>query len=327
MTAFVVLSSTHLDDVVVVPPEAVNQIGSTIGLRAGERLTIRDLLYGMLLPSANDAAVALARFTEGTVDAFVQRMNATASGMGLRDSHFASPTGLDNAGYSTARDLATLIRRAYRNDTFAHIVRTLRKRIPGPSGTTRHLVNANILLRVYPGAFGVKSGFTTPAGLCLAGAARLGGLGLLAVVLGSTTNAFDETIKLLNYGFGAFERVKLLSTGDQIGSLNVNGQPVEARSARDVFVVVARGQVPRVEIRFVPLNDVAARIESGDTIGHAEVRLGGKLVRIVPAVAAPVTTPAPSPPPPASGSSPPSAIVRALLFFAALIRAALNAFL
>src|SRR5206468_701359 len=104
MTAFVVLSSAHLDDVVVVPPEAVSQIGSNIGLRTGERLTVRDLLYGMLLPSANDAAVALARFAGGTVDAFVQRMNATASGMGLRDSHFASATGLDNSGYSTARD-------------------------------------------------------------------------------------------------------------------------------------------------------------------------------------------------------------------------------
>jgi D-alanyl-D-alanine carboxypeptidase len=324
MTAFVVLSSAHLDDVVVVPPEAVNQIGSNIGLRTGERLTVRDLLYGMLLPSANDAAVALARFAGGTVDAFVQRMNAAASGMGLRDSHFASASGLDNSGYSTARDLATLIRRAYRNESFARIVGTLRKRIPGPDGTTRHLVNRNILLRVYPGAFGVKSGFTTPAGFCLAGAARLGGLGLLAVVLGSTTNAFDETIKLLNYGFGAFERVKFLSTGDQIGTLNINGQRVEARSARDVFVVVARGDLPKVEIRLVPINDFLTQIAAGDTIGHAEVRVGGKLVRVVPAIAAPLATP---PPPPVSGPSPPNAIVRALLFLAALIRAALNAFL
>jgi D-alanyl-D-alanine carboxypeptidase (penicillin-binding protein 5/6) len=324
MTAFVVLSSAHLDDVVVVPPEAVNQIGSNIGLRTGERLTVRDLLFGMLLPSANDAAVALARFVGGSVDAFVQRMNAAASAMGLRDSHFASPTGLDNTGYSTAEDLATLIRRAYRNETFARIVGTVRRRIPGPDGTTRHLVNRNILLRVYPGAFGVKSGFTTPAGFCLAGAARLSGFGLLAVVLGSTTNAFDETIRLLNYGFGAFERVKLLSAGDRVGSLILNGQRLEARSAHDVSAVVARVRVPTVDVRFVPLNDFPAQIESGDTIGHAEVRLAGKLVRVVRAVAAPVATPAPVP---SQRPAYASAVVRAFLFLTALIRAALNAFL
>jgi serine-type D-Ala-D-Ala carboxypeptidase (penicillin-binding protein 5/6) len=333
MTALIVLSSARLEDVVVVPPEAVNQIGSSIGLRTGERLTVRDLLYGMLLPSANDAAVALAVFVGGTMNGFVERMNATAARIGLRDSHFASPTGLDNTGYSTPRDLAALIRRAYRNETFTRVVRTVRRRIPGPNGTIRHLVNRNILLRVYPGAFGVKSGFTTPAGFCLAGAARLNGLGLLAVVLGSTTNAFDETIHLLNYGFGAFERITLLKRGEPVGRWDpiiIGGTPVDVVVGRDVLAAV-RKQGPRaIGYRFVPDRNIVPPVVAGMKIGTVEVRVNRRLVAVLPGLALlqPGANPSPSPSPvPSHGTARPTAIVRALLFLAALIRAALNAFL
>lgn len=325
MTAVVVLSSVHLDDVAPVPAEAVSQIGVTIGLRTGERLTVRDLLYGMLLPSGNDAAVTLARFVGGTVDAFVAKMNATAARMGLRDTHFASPTGLDDKGYSTPTDLAMLTRRAYRNDTFARIVAKVRHRIPGPKGSVRRLVNRNILLRVYPGAIGVKTGFTTRAGECLIGAARLMGFGLLAVVLGSRTSAFDQGIHLLNFGFGAFERIPLLVRGEAVQRITFGNQAVDAVAERDVTAVTRKEGPRTVEKRLVPNGVVVQPIAAGERIGRIQVLLNGRLVATVPAFAAPVAR-TPPPPHPAITASP-SALLRAILLLAALIRAALHGFL
>jgi D-alanyl-D-alanine carboxypeptidase (penicillin-binding protein 5/6) len=331
MTALVVLASAHLDDVVVVTPQAVGQIGSSIHLRVGERLTVRDLLYGMLLPSANDAAVALARSVGGTVAAFVRLMNDTASRMGLRDSHFASPSGLDNRGYSTVRDLAALTRQAYRNSTFARIVETVRKRIPGPKGTVRRLVNRNILLRVYPGAFGVKSGFTTPAGHCLVGAASLNRLDLLAVVLGAKTNAFDETIRFLNYGFGTWERVPLLRTGEQVGQVVVDGETVPAVASREVSVVLRKGQPHSVTNKFEPIASLGQTVVIGDRIGRIRVFLDGRQVAKVRALAQPPVHVLPQPPKPHPAVPPPtrqpSALFRAIQVLAAFVRAAVNAFL
>jgi serine-type D-Ala-D-Ala carboxypeptidase (penicillin-binding protein 5/6) len=328
MTAFVVLSSVHLDDVATVPAEAVSQIGVTIGLRRGEHLTVRDLLYGMLLPSGNDAAVTLARFVGGTVDAFVAKMNATAARMGLRDTHFASPTGLDDKGYSTPADLARLTRRTYRNETFARIVATVRHRIPGPKGSIRRLLNRNILLRVYPGAIGVKTGFTTRAGDCLIGAARLMGFGLLAVVLGSRTNAFDQGIHLLNFGFGTFERVPLLARGDVVQRITLGNQAVDAIAARDVTAVVRKDRPRTVGEMFIPDPGVVQPVVAGERIGRIQVLLNDRPVATVHALAALVArTPPPPPPTQPTVTSAPSALLRAILFLAALIRAALHAFL
>jgi len=307
-----------------VPSEAVAQIGVTIGLRTGERLTVRDLLYGMLLPSGNDAAITLARFVGGTVDTFVARMNATALRMGLRDTHFASPTGLDDMGYSTPADLAMLTRRAYRNETFARIVATTRHRIPGPKGSIRRLVNRNILLRVYPGAIGVKTGFTTRAGDCLIGAARLTGFGLLAVVLGSRTNAFDQGINLLNFGFGTFERVPLLTRGEVVQRISFGNQAVDAIAGRDVTAVARRVGQRAVEKRLVPNPSAREPIVAGERIGRIQVLLNGRLVATVPALAAPVAR---TPPPYPVITARPEALLQAILFLAALIRAALHAFL
>jgi serine-type D-Ala-D-Ala carboxypeptidase (penicillin-binding protein 5/6) len=331
MTALVVLSSARLDDVVEVPREAPGQIGSNIGLVVGERLTVRDMLYGMLLPSANDAAVALARFVRGSVAAFVDLMNATAARMGLRDTHFASPTGLDNSGYSTARDLAALTRGALQNETFSRIVSTVRRKIPGPHGTIRRLVNRNILLRVYPGAIGVKSGFTTPAGFCLIGAARLNGFGLLAIVLGSRTNAFDETIRLLNYGFGAFELVSLVVHGEPLaglGPVTVGGTSIDVVAAEDVTAVVKKGEPRAVSTLFLPDPDLGQGVVAGRRVGSLQVFLNGRLIQVVPALA--ILGPTPARPPQqtlAAALARRSPVLRVLLFLMAVLRTALNAFL
>src|SRR5207253_138666 len=128
---------------------------------------------------------ALAERISGTLRRFVALMNREAAGMGLTGTHFASPSGLDDRGYSTARDLAALTKAAYGYPEFARIVGEKMVDVPAPVGPPRHLQNRNVLLWLYPGAIGVKTGFTTPAGFCLVAAARRGGRTLLGVILGA----------------------------------------------------------------------------------------------------------------------------------------------
>src|SRR5206468_7928393 len=210
MTGLIVIQRTDPSDVVTVSPEAAapaqSAAAAELGLVPGERISIEDLLYALLLQSANDAAVALAEHVAGSVERFVAEMNAEARRLHLADTRFASPNGLDDTGYSSARDLAVLTRAAFQSPLFATIVGTKFHRIPSPSGPPRHIQNRNVLLWLYPGALGVKTGFTTKAGYCLVAAAHLHGQRLVAVVLGepSGEDSFSDAASLLDYGFDAF---------------------------------------------------------------------------------------------------------------------------
>src|SRR3989454_2788777 len=163
MTALVVLSRTKPGDTVVVDGTAAFQSGSVLGLRVGERITVRELLFALLIQSSNDAAAALAEHVGGTVSGFVGMMNRRAARMGLSHSHFTTPSGLEGGGYSSARDLAAMTRAAYDDPLFLQIVATRFHHVPSPSGPPRPIQNRNVLLWLYPGAIGGKTGFTTPA--------------------------------------------------------------------------------------------------------------------------------------------------------------------
>ena len=208
-----VLESTPLSDMVTVTADAAAEGGSELGLVIGERILVRQLLYALLMQSSNDAAVALAEAVSGTVDRFVALMNVEARAIGLRDTRFYSPNGLDDRGYSTAADIATLTRIAERKPGFADVAATKTRWIPSPSGPRRYVQNRNVLLWLYPGATGVKTGFTTPAGHCLVATASREGHALLAVVLGDPEEPFDEGATLLNFGFDAFVPVTLVGEG------------------------------------------------------------------------------------------------------------------
>ncbi len=207
MTALLVLEhDPKLTGTVRVTRLAARQDPTVIGLRRGERISVLDLMYGLLLWSGNDTAVALAQDVSGSIQGFLGLMNARARSLGLRHTHFASPNGLTDAGYSTARDVATLARVALRNAVFAQLVGTTHHRIHGPRTQLHRLRNINGLLERYPGAIGVKTGYTNAAGECVAGAARRHGHAVLAVVLGEPVTpawrrAYGDTTKLLDYGF------------------------------------------------------------------------------------------------------------------------------
>jgi D-alanyl-D-alanine carboxypeptidase (penicillin-binding protein 5/6) len=202
MTALLVLQHLPLDSIV--------QIGRTVprvplvreGLRSGERVPAWKLLYGLLLYSGNDDALALAIATSGSRGAFITLMNQEAERLGLRDSHFTSPSGvIDDGNYSSAWDLAALTRYAMRNPRFRRIVRTRRKEVSwAPPTNAKIYLNKNRLLTLYPGAIGIKTGWTTIAGPCLVAAAKRDGTTLIAVVLNSQ-HEYNDAARLLNLGF------------------------------------------------------------------------------------------------------------------------------
>lgn len=204
VTALLVVESLDLSSEVVVSRRAAgHREGAAIGLRSGERRTVEELLYAMLLYSANDAAVALAEAAAGSVEAFVAQMNRRARELGARHTHFANPHGLDHPRHrSTAYDLALLARAALGNPAVARIVRTRRYAYRTASGV-RLLENRNRLLATYPGANGVKTGWTAHSGPSVVASAERGGRMLVAVVLDSP-DVFGEAARLLDFGFHAY---------------------------------------------------------------------------------------------------------------------------
>ncbi len=219
MTALVVVEEMVMDQTVAVPKAAVGVEGSSVYLVEKERLTVEELLYALMLESANDAATALAVLTAGSVENFAVLMNRKAETLGLTNTAFENPHGLDGEGhYTTARDLAVLTAHALQNETFRTIVSTCKRTIPlnGDQGT-RVLVNHNRLLRSYEGCIGVKTGFTKRSGRCLVTAAERDGVTLVAVTLNASDDWNDHR-RMLDYGFDRLETVTLL---DESGTICV----------------------------------------------------------------------------------------------------------
>ena len=202
MTAVVAMEHLRPHDVVVVDRSVRRVAPITEGLRPGERIQAWKLFYGTLLFSGNDSALALAIGAGGTRSRFVAMMNAKARELGLRDTHFRSPSGLlDRDNYSTAWDLAALARYAMWNPRFRAVVRTRVKHVPWPAPTYEKIyVNKNHLIGAYPGANGVKTGWTTMAKHCLVASASRGGVSLIAVAIGAD-DSYGDVKKLLDYGF------------------------------------------------------------------------------------------------------------------------------
>ena len=205
MTALVVLEAMDPDTVVKIPAAAVGIEGSSIYLFVDEKMTVRTLLYGLLLSSANDAAAALALVCAGSIESFAEQMNRKANELGLTNTHFVNPHGLhDDAHYSTARDMARLAAAALENPTFAEIVSTVRYSVPqNDTDATRLFLNHNRLLRSYGGTIGVKTGFTKASGRCLVSAARRDGLTLIAVTL-NDPNDWRDHAALYDWGFSQY---------------------------------------------------------------------------------------------------------------------------
>ena len=298
MTALLALERLPPSRLVTVGEDATKASGSSLGLRVGERISSLDLLYALLLQSSNDAAVALADAVSGSIPAFVRLMNARAADLGLTDTHFASPNGLDDSGYSSATDLALLTRTAYQSALFGRVVDTKTRDIPAPSGPPRHIQNRNALLWLYSGAVGVKTGFTSAAGNCLiATAARASGR-VLAVVLGEAEDPFDDAATLLNYGLLEFEPTVVARAGDTVGSVTVSGQDVPAVAQLDLAPLVRIDLLSSVDRELRPLAGLTLPVAIGSVIGSLVATASGQVLASAPVVAgSTVAVPTPSPSP------------------------------
>lgn len=225
VTALTVIQNSNLDEIVQIPKEACGIEGSSIYLREGEHLTVRELLYGLMLRSGNDCAHALAIHVSGSIEAFAQLMNKTANSLGCRDSNFVNPHGLHNDNhYTSARDLATITCCALANDDFQNIVSTKSVRISNEGFEyDRVLVNKNKLLTRYDGADGVKTGFTKKAGRCFVGSATRNGMQVVVVVL-NCGPMFEDTESMLNATFDNFKLETLIPVNKICGSCVENGE-------------------------------------------------------------------------------------------------------
>ncbi len=279
MTALLVLERAEgrLDRLVRVHPDAVYGrgdygAGSTLGLRAGERISVRGLLGGLLLGSANDAAEALAIDAAGSVGRFVDRMNRRARALGMRRTSFASPHGLDDGGRSTAADLALLLRAAIREPVFVDLVSRRIVTIRSDRGRPRRIQNRNVLLWLLRGATGVKTGLTTGAGFCLIATARRGDRELAAIVLGGGDEVFSDAAALLEHGFAAYRPVTLVRAGESLGSVRIQGGSVPVVATEDVVAALRSGDEARVERTLAVRPGVSYPPTVGSTIGSVAVR-------------------------------------------------------
>jgi len=271
MTAIVVLECCDLQSEVAVPKAAVGVEGSSLYLKEGEILTVEELLYGLMLHSGNDAAVALAQYCAGSVEAFSDKMNDKAEELQLENTHFVNPHGLDEeAHYSSAYDLAVLTSYALQNDDFLRIVSTRQVTVGG-----RTLTNHNKMLWQYDGAVGVKTGYTKAAGRILVSAAEKNGRTLVAVTIHDPRD-WEDHKKLLDYGFNQFPVRTIMQASDVVKEVPVIGgaeETVQAVTGQDIQLPAADYEETTV-VSNLPLF-VYAPVFAGERAGTITVYLDG----------------------------------------------------
>ena len=270
MTALIVCEQCNVLDRVRIPKEAVGVEGSSLYLQEGEILTIQELLYGLMLHSGNDAATALAIYCGGTVEAFSEIMNDKARMLGLTNTHFENPHGLDSdAHYSTAEDLAKLAAYAMENPIFSKIVSTKTVKIGA-----RQLTNHNKLLWRINGADGVKTGYTKSAGRILVSSVCRDGRRLVAVTICAPNDWNDHSV-LQEFGFSKYEPKQIISVGDILGAVDVAGgqvQKVQLVAKEDFSYPLAKDE--KVSVQLPNPAFVYAPVACGQRAGSAAIFLG-----------------------------------------------------
>ena len=288
MTAYVALHELPLDRIVRAAPYQAEYGESLLGLRPGQRISVRDLLYGLILRSGNDAAYDLARAAAGSEARFVAQMNRYAAALGLADTHYANPIGLDQRGnYSSARDLATLTQRLLRIPAFARIA-AARSAVLRSVKPRRRITTINELLRMAPWVTGVKTGHTFGALYVLVGSGRRKGVELISVAIGAPTDEdrFADNIDLLDYGFSLYHRRLPVRAGAALAdpSIRYSGGRLPLRAARGVAVGIRPDQDLTVVVR-AP-RQVEGPIGRGVALGTATVLVDGLRAARVPLRAA-----------------------------------------
>ena len=267
MTATIIIEKCNLSDTIEISKKAAGTGGSRLGLKTGDKITILDLLYGLMLRSGNDAAVALAEYAGGDINGFAELMNAKALELGLTNTHFETPHGLDsNEHYTTAYELALLSNYALNNPTFAKIVGTKNYTIT-INGSPKALSNTNELLGNMEGVYGIKTGFTNGANRCLVTACKRNNIDIICVVLGADTKKFRtiDSIKLINYVFNNFVVYYLESFVNKNFKKkkkdNLNTFIINKGLSQDVLLNIENLYISKVPIRKDLINSFEMKVE------------------------------------------------------------------
>ena len=294
MTALVVIEHTNLSDTVEISKKAAGTGGSRLGLKTGDKITVSDLLYGLMMRSGNDAAVALAEYVAGSISGFADLMNEKANSLGLSNTHFVTPHGLDeDEHYTTAYELAILSNYAMNNEIFAKIVGTKNYTIT-INGYPKALTNTNELLGVLNGVYGIKTGFTNGANRCLVTCCKRSDLDIICVVLGADTKKYRTTdsIKLIEYAFNNFTYVnieEILSNYFEIWKKE-NLQNITITKGVSNYLDITFEELPyscipirsdlidQLHVYINSESNLIAPIEKGTFIGTITLELEGKII-------------------------------------------------
>ncbi len=279
MTTLLTIESGELDEIYDIPDEALLTEGSSMGLHFGERVSKRELCYGMMLPSGNDAANTSALLISGSFEAFSRKMNSRAAELGMMNSNFVTPSGLhDDEHYSTAYDMALLTREALKNELFSEICGTKSVTISSEGfETDKYLVNTNRLLSKYQYCIGVKTGFTDEAGRCLVSAAEKDGVKLIAVTFNAPDD-WNDHIKMYSLGFDHAKSVKLVGFTERFMLNAVGGEKntIECMLSESPECTAVNGSLPDISEEIFLPEFVYAPILKGDTVGYVSYKLDGE---------------------------------------------------
>jgi serine-type D-Ala-D-Ala carboxypeptidase (penicillin-binding protein 5/6) len=294
MTCLIALESLPLDKVVTASKLAESTNESQLGVKAGQKFTVQQMLYALMVHSANDAGVVLAEASAGSVDAFVQQMNDKAAALGLKNTHFTNPHGLDTvgykAGYSSARDLATLAQYAMKNQEFRALVGTVNWSITMPGNTkVQNFRNHNELLGAVSWVTGVKTGYTSKAGFCLVGSGKQNGASLISVILGEKTQApcWSDSKKLLQYGFSRYQKVTLAQEGVPMAQVALPyrmDEKLPLVTESSLQATVFSGDAAEGKVTVQP--NLVLPVEAGQVYGKVQFTVSGRVVGSVNLVAA-----------------------------------------
>lgn len=292
MTTIVILEKADLNETVTVSAKAGGTGGSRLGLKRGDKASVRDLLYGLMLRSGNDAAVALAEHVGGSVKGFAELMNEKAIELGLTNTHFVTPHGLDDANhYTTALELAKLTDYAMNNETFAKIVGTKSTTIY-INNQSRQINNTNELLGVLNGVVGVKTGFTNNAGRCLVTETKRNNMDIITIVLGADTkkDRTKDSVNLIEY---TFSKYKMYNLEEQIIKefnkwKNINEKRIliikgKTSNPKLALGAIEKATIPicdndKIEYSINALTEVEAPVEQWNVMGTLTVKLNGEIL-------------------------------------------------
>lgn len=278
MTAILAIEYGNLDDVVVVDEEAANVEGSSIYIEKGDKITLEDLVYGLMLRSGNDAAYAIATHVSGSLKNFVELMNEKARVIGATHTNFTNPHGLyETEHYTTASDLALITQYAFRNEDFKEIISA--KKVDIKINNEAHILyNKNKLLSGYEGGNGVKTGYTIDAGKCLVFSAQRDGLQIIGVIL-RASDIWAESRMLLDYGFEHYTMENVMKKGEYITSVYVeNGINDQFKIISDENIDIPIKQGENIERVLNVNNTMAAPIYNKERIGSVDFLIDGEIV-------------------------------------------------